>query len=209
MDFFRKPPDFLNDALPQGARDSWTIIAIGLVVLAVLLLLGLVTLLFRRGKKAPSIQEQNLEERLSTYPPIKPSTGDRRLLAEGVPVRIRLLVIASTGKASDFDVDNLAPLLEEVLPGLGDIYLADKPRVRVWPPQVSYDGFARHFHRMTIVPEGEGKQSPWVCLGGRVRVKKSQVMLAMALQALKPTTVGRRTLDSHEWASTLRVRVRD
>ncbi|MFO0864774.1 MAG: hypothetical protein U0744_09000 [Gemmataceae bacterium] len=62
---------------------------------------------------------------------------------------------------------------------------------------------------MTIVPEGEGKQSPWICLGGRVRVKKSQLMLAMALQALKPTTVGRRTLDSHEWASTLRVRVRD
>jgi hypothetical protein len=209
MDFFRKPPDFLNNALPQGVRDSWTIFAVALVALVVLLLLGFVALLFRRRKPAPSPQEQNLEERLANYPPIKPSTGDRRLLVEGVPVRMRLLVIASTGKASDFDIDNLAPLLEEVLPGLGEIYLADKPRIRVWPPQVSYDGFSRHFHRMTIVPEGEGKQSPWVCLGGRVRVKKSQVMLGMALQALKPTTVGRRTLDSHEWASTLRVRVRD
>jgi len=207
MDFFKNPPEFL----PQGARDSWTMIAILLAIFAALLVLGVLSMIWRMlfRKKTASPQEQNLEERLATYPPLKPSTGDRRLLVEGVPVRIRLLVIASTGKASDFDVDNLAPLLEEVLPGLGEIYLADKPRVRVWPPQVSYDGFARHFHRMTIVPEGEGKQSPWVCLGGRIRVKKSQVMLGLALQALKPTTVGRRTLDSHEWSSTLRVRVRD
>ncbi|MFO0864772.1 MAG: hypothetical protein U0744_08990 [Gemmataceae bacterium] len=41
MDFFRKPPAFLENALPQGARDSWTIIAIAVVALGVLLLLGL------------------------------------------------------------------------------------------------------------------------------------------------------------------------
>src|SRR5207302_2060295 len=104
MDFLKKPPEFL----PPGARDSWSTIAAVLAIVAALLVLGIVTMLLRRlfRKKKPSSQEQNLEERLEIYPPIRPSTGDRRLLVEGVPVRIRLLVIASTGKASDFDVDN-------------------------------------------------------------------------------------------------------
>ncbi|MFO0864773.1 MAG: hypothetical protein U0744_08995 [Gemmataceae bacterium] len=46
-------------------------------------------------------------------------------------MRMRLLVIASTGKASDFDVDNLAPILEEVLPGLGNLSRRQAARPRV------------------------------------------------------------------------------
>jgi hypothetical protein len=34
-------------------------------------------------------------------------------------------------------------------------------------------------------------------------------MLGVALQSIKPNTLGRRTVDAHEWASILRVRVKE
>ena len=40
-------------------------------------------------------------------------------------------------------------------------------------------------------------------------VGKQQILLGLGLQAIKPTTVGRKTLKAHEWESVLRVRVRD
>ncbi len=75
--------------------------------------------------------------------------------------------------------------------------------------QVSYEGFAKHFHRNTLVPQTEGGLSPWVVVAGRAKLGKNQVMVGLALQAIKPTTVGRLTLQAHEWESKLRVRVRE
>jgi hypothetical protein len=75
--------------------------------------------------------------------------------------------------------------------------------------QLSYEGFAKHFHRNTITPEPEGELTRWVMVAGRAKLGKKQIMLGLALQAVKPTTVGRKTVDSHEWATVLRVRVRE
>ena len=75
--------------------------------------------------------------------------------------------------------------------------------------QVSYEGFAKHFHRNTITPEEEDEPSPWVVVAGRCKLGKQQIMLGMAALAVKPTTVGRRTYDAHEWATAVKVRVRD
>ena len=52
----------------------------------------------------------------------------------------------------------------------------------------------------------EGDQTRWVLIAGRVKVGKKQYMLGVALQTIKPNTIGRRTIDAHEWASVLRVR---
>jgi len=146
---------------------------------------------------------------LQEYPDLKPSSGDRQLRVEGVPVRLRLVVVAPAGTASEVDVDELANVLEQILPGLGDIYKHDKPRVKVWPTQVSYQGFASHFHRNTVTGAPAGVQTRWVMVAGRAKLGNFQIMLGLALQSIKPNTVGRRTVDSHEWASLLRVRVRD
>jgi hypothetical protein len=74
---------------------------------------------------------------------------------------------------------------------------------------VSYQGFATHFHRNTITGAKDGEQTRWVMVAGRAKLGKFQIMLGMALQTIKPNTVGRRTVDAHEWASVLRVRVKD
>ena len=47
-------------------------------------------------------------------------------------------------------------MLEEILRGLGEVSIDDKPRVRVWPPQLSTSGFAPTFFRLTKKPDPEG-----------------------------------------------------
>jgi hypothetical protein len=215
MDFVQKPPEWLLKVVPEGAaRDfvqgppGWYVVlgVAGLIILLIFWLL--VRGLFRRPPPAPE-PAPSLEEDLSAYPEAKPSTGDRQLRVEGVPVRLRLVVVAPAGKDSAVHAGEVAGMLEEILPGLGEIYRSDKPSIKVWPRQLSYEGFTKHFHRNMLTPEPEGEQSRWVLLGGRAKLGQQQIMLGLALQAVKPTTLGRRTVEAHEWATILRVRVRD
>jgi hypothetical protein len=204
-------PQAVAGFLPENLR-AYAIYILGGVVcigalIALLLLIAVVKFLF--GGRAKKGGAKNLIENLQEYPDLKSGSGDRQLRVEGVPVRLRLVVVAPAGTASEVDPDELADILEKILPGLGDIYKHDKPRVKVWPKQVSYQGFATHFHRCMETGEEEGTQSRWVKVAGRAKLGKFQIMLGVVLQSIKPNTVGRRTVDSHEWASVLRVRVRD
>lgn len=213
MDFFEKPPDWLVKALPEGgARDfvqgSGWFVVLGIIALIILLILRrLLFKLFARKREVFS-QRPSLEEDLESYPPAPAATGDRQLRVEGVPVRMRLVVVAPAGK-DGVEADAIEGLLDRVLPGLGEMCRADKPRIRVWPRQLSYDGFTSLFQRNTLTRERTGELSRWVILAGRAKLGDQQIMLGLALQAVKPTTVGRRMLDAHEWPSVLRVRVRD
>lgn len=214
MDFLTKPPQALLDVMPDGIRawlEGWgwyAVLGVGglIVLLLVFSFLGFIRRLFSR--RAPDVAP-NLEERFAEYPPLKPSTGDRRLTIEGVPVRLRLVVVAPAGKESSFDPDRIDRLLDRILPGLGAVYKGDKPRTRFWPMQRSYEGFTKHLHRNTIIPEGERQLSKWAVVAGRAKLDDGQVMLGLGLEALKPTTIGRKTIDSHEWDVMLRVRTRD
>jgi hypothetical protein len=215
MDFLTKPPQWLTEALPQEGRGflengGWyAILGIGgLIVL--LILWALLRPLFRgRRRKGPRKEPPKLGEDLASYPPLPPSTGDRRLTVEGVPVRLRLVVLAPAGTESEVDADNVSNLLELVLAGLGKVVPHDRPRIRVWPTQLSAEGFARQFHHHTPLPEGEGQPSRWVLVAGRVKAAGQSFMLGLGLQALNPTPLGRRTLQPHDWPTVLRLRVRE
>jgi len=215
MEILQKPPQWLVNVLPDAGKRlvenggiGWYV-ALGGAGLVVLLLLYVVLKgLFRRTPPEP--KDDDLTEHLEEFPALPPSTGDRRLLVEGVPVRLRLVVIAPPGAGAKIDVENINRLLNAVLSGLGDIAATDKPSVRIWPRQHSYEGFAKIFHNNTVLPDDEDESSTrWVMLAGRAKISGKQYLLGLGLEALKPTTVGRKTLKAHEWASVLRVRVRD
>ncbi|MCI0681597.1 MAG: hypothetical protein L0Y71_05805 [Gemmataceae bacterium] len=210
----KQPPKELIEALPEDVGAwlegwGWYVVLGVAAVILLLVLLGLFSFLRRLFARKPRIPTQNLEERFAEYPPLKPSSGDRRLTIEGVPVRLRLVVVAAAGTESGFDDQQIDKLLDRVLPGLGGIFNADKPRVRIWPMQLSHEGFARHLHRSTIIPEGERQLSKWAVVAGRARLDDCHVMLGLGLEAIKPTTIGRKTIDSHEWDVLLRVRTRE
>lgn len=204
-------PKALTDFLPEDLRKyaiyvAGAVVCVGSVVVLMMLAAVFRFLFGRRPKKA---EKKNLVENLEEYPDLKSSGGDRQLRVEGVPARLRFIAVAPAGTTSEIELDQLGKILDELLPGLGDIYKHDKPRVKVWPPQVSYQGFAHFFHNNMNTGGADGEQTRWATLAGRVKVGKKQIMVGMALQSIKPNTVGQRTLDSHEWASVLRVRVKD
>lgn len=215
---FLTPPDWLLEPMPGGLRKftengGWLLFLAFALFVVLFAFWGLVkrflTLILSLFRRKPAEVSDPLREKLAEYPPAPPGTGDRRLTVEGVPVRMRLVVLASAGQGSHVNMETANAILDQVLPGLGDLAAQDKPRVRIWPQQLSYEGFAQTFHRSTPIPEGDKVPSPWVLLAGRAKLGKHQVMLGLALQAIKPTTVGRVRLDAHQWTTMLRIRVRD
>jgi hypothetical protein len=213
MDELKKPPQWLIDLLPEARGflegGGWlAILGVGGLLLLLLLWLAVVRPirgLFRHEPEAPRVDP--VAEDLSAIPPAPPHSGDVRLTVEGIPVRLRLVVMAPAGTAYTLAPELVPALLDRVVPGLADAVKRDSPEIRIWPGQLSTDGFAHSFHRNTPIPEGERKPSRWVLLAGRADLGERQVMVGLALQTIKPHTIGRRTLKPHDWAMTLRVKV--
>src|SRR5262249_44477449 len=153
-------------------------------VAAVLLLL-LVVMFLRRKKKVDP--EQGLAEDLSTYPAAPRGQRHYELRVMNQPVRLRLVVVAPLGKRPVGKVDSV---LEQVLRRLGEVSIDDKPRIRVWPPQLSAKGFAPTFFRLTRKPEPDGKPSRWVLLAGPARAGAVPVLLGLACTTDAPNKMG-------------------
>jgi hypothetical protein len=173
------------------------------VVLGAFLLLGLL-LSWLRGKKdrKQDDPEKALTENLATYP-AAPKPGKRRLLVHGNPVRLRLVVIAPVGKRKFAEDGHMEPVLDDVVPGLGELAELDKPRVRVWPPQLSVQGFSPRFYRKTERPLSQ--QYNWVLVSGLAKAEGQPILLGLALWSDKPTKKGQLVLEPNEWTESLRV----
>ncbi len=170
--------------------------------LLLLVLLPLV-LWLRRGRRRAVDPEAALIEKLGDYAPAGP--GPQRLLLHGQPLRLRLVVLAPMGKRA-LPVDGaVEPLLNRALHGLSDIARQDRPRIRVWPPQLSQQGFAPTFFRLTHRPEPAGKPSPWTLAAGPVRAGGQQFLLGLALWADEPTDQGNLSLQANQWSEIFRV----
>jgi hypothetical protein len=215
MEFLEKPPRWLTDLLPQSANDlldqgGWWVV-LGFVALVVLLIVWAIlarlghALFGRRPEPPPQL---DLTENLAAYPPLTTPAGPDRLTYEGLPVRLRLVVVAPAGKDFGINRKRALELLERLVPGLAEIAEDDQPRVRIWPPQHSYEGFSVTFHRNTPLPEGEGNLSQWIPVAGRAKIGAQPVLLGLVLWAEDQTTLTRRTLEPHEWPIALRIKPR-
>jgi hypothetical protein len=163
---------------------------------AVLLLFLLVVL--RRGRK-PVDPEAGLVEDLATYPPPR---GNGRLRLKNQPARLRLVVVAPVGKKP---LGEPEAVLEGILRGLGAVIAEDRPRLRVWPPQLSTRGFGPTFLRLTRKPEPEGRPSRWVLLAGPARSAGQPVLVGLALWTETPGKLGPLLLDELQWGEVLTV----
>jgi hypothetical protein len=199
--------------LPQAGKDfldagGWYLV---LAILAVAIL-GILAVVFRgivraasRGRKKPN-PEKNLAEDLGSYPPAPGKPGSRRLHVEGYPARIRLVVLAPQGKQDNVDAGRAEAILELVIKGLGGIAGQDHPRVRIWPPQLSTEGFAVSFHRLTKKPEPDTRPSRWVLVAGQARAGQKKVLVGLALQTDEKTSLGKLTVEPDRWNEVLRIK---
>jgi hypothetical protein len=180
------------------AGGHWVLLAVGTgLLIAVLVLIGIAA---GRRKGHPDL-EAGLREDLSEYPPPPPFTG-RRFRVNGTPARLRLVVVAPPGKHHDtISPDDVPALLDEVVRGLGPFVAADKPRVKVWPPQLSVAGFAPTFQRLVKCPDA----TRWVKLAGPARTGKKPVLLGLVLLLDEPSRLGDASVETTEWGELLDV----
>ena len=214
MDEFKKYMTPLTDLLPPGVREfldggGWWVV-LGLAAVVLLLLLWAVVdrsvrALFRR--RLPSLEEADraFHENLADYPP--PATAGYRLSLYHLPVRLRLVVMAAIGTEASVEEGTALELLDRIMPGLGAIAAQEQARIRIWPPQVSQQGFTLAFHRRTQRPEPEGELSHWVLAAGRAQPGRQAILLGLALWTEEPTMIGRLAIDTYQWLDVLRIKM--
>ena len=214
MDDIRSFLSPLTDWIPPDVRglldvEAWWLIELTAALLLLLLLGLLLRAVGRRlfGRKRPREEwDRNFRLQLDECPlPVRPP-GLQWLYIYHLPVRLRLVVLAPPGKEAEVDALAVEKLLDAILPGLGGIAANDKPRIRVWPKQLSQQGFTASFHRCTIKSEPEGRPSRWVLVTGRAMLGKQPVLLGLGLWATEANTIGRLTLEPHQWLDVLRLR---
>jgi hypothetical protein len=200
--------------LPEEVRglappEVWGLV---LLTVALALLLVLILILRRLGRglfrrRAEVIDwEEGLREQLDDCPVPVRMPNSKLLLVHHLPARVRLVVVAPVGKDSSLAAADVPHLLELAIPGLGDMLRQDEPRLRVWPGQLSTQGFAVLFQRCARKTEPEGAPSRWVLLAGKVLVGKQPVLLGLALWTDKPNTVGRMDVEARQWLDVVRFR---
>jgi hypothetical protein len=170
----------------------------GAAGVTVLLLFVLVP--FRRRKKPQ--HEDGLVEDLASIPAPPKRPRPYMLKVRGLPARLRLVVVAPAGKGEVGKVDSL---LEQVYRGLGEVELADRPRVRLWPPQLSRAGFAPAFFRSARRPGPAEGPSRWVLLAGPARAGGKTVLLGLAVEADEASEMGTIVMEERDWSDLLRV----
>jgi hypothetical protein len=190
-----------ND-LVETVTNNWVPIAVGAGVLTALLILWRIA----AGRKRPHPDlERGLREALAEYPSPPPASA-RRLTVNGTPVRLRLVVVAPTGRQqAPISPDDVPEILDDVFRGLGRYVTADKPRVRVWPPQLSVAGFGPTFHRLVESPDAGSTLSRWVKLAGPARTGKRPILLGLAVLADDPVKLGDVQVETTEWGELLHV----
>ena len=214
MDELRTALAPLTDRLPPGVRDwmppeAWGVVFLT-AALAVLLALGLaLRAVLRRlfGRPGPPGDwDRGLREDLQSCPVAAQPVGGPTLTIYHLPAVLRLVVLAPSGADLGPDDRPLAELLDGVVPGLGGLAARDKPRIRVWRPQVSHQGFVSAFHRCTPTGTPDGKPSRWVLVAGRANVGRRPVLVGLGLWTEALSTVGRVNLGPHQWLDVLRLR---
>ena len=182
-------------------RRGWYAV-LGVVALVVLLLLvGIAQLSWRMSLScAPQAERsagQNLEGALRRISAAEaehrrsPAAGRRRAGATAA----RRRCAGGQGIRVRRSAPRQAARPDPARPGRGSTSATSRA-CAIWPMQLSYEGFTKHLHRNTIIPEGE---QPACRMGrsiaGRAKLDDCQVMLGLGLEALKPTTIGRKTID--------------
>lgn len=172
--------------------------------------LALLVILFKmlsgKGKKPHKDLEKGQHENLDEYPDPPAAKGGKRLVLDGLDVRVRLVVFAPVGKEKrPIDVEEVPEMLDDILRGLSGFLKTDKPRVRVWPPQMSVNGWGPTFYRLVESPEDEGKKSNWIRVAGTIKISGKPFLLGLALWSDETNKVGTLTLEPTEWVKHLQI----
>ena len=192
----------------------WGVLGVG-VILALLWLRWLVRKLGgavsrpRKKKKKPRTKSVTvkLKESLRQIGEAYTEEGPKRLTVRGLPARLRLVVLSSgTRKTGGLSEEMVDRVLDWIKPGLAEATASDYPRVRLWPPFYSFDGFATALAANITIPEPKGEKSHWVVVAGQVKMGLAVIHVGLALYADDPNTLRNLKVPGEQWLSVLGVK---
>ena len=147
-----------------------------------------------------------LVEDLSKMTPPINRPGKDRVTVKGISSRIFLIIMAKAGGAGpDLSEDQSEAILDYVLSGLGEVSSRDYPRVRVWEPQYSPEGFTQIFNQNVRVPEPKGTKSNWILANGAVKMGRDKIYLGIAFFADEPNLIRSIAITDEQWLDVLRI----
>jgi hypothetical protein len=163
-----------------------------------------------RGRDLEPASDEFLED-VGAYPPAAPLPVNAKVLTVyGLPVRLRLVVLAPLGlEAGTLQAPEVNHLLDLAVPGLGDRLALDLPKIRFWPTQLSQQGFVAALRRNTQFPDIAQRHRHHLLLIGKVIRNGSPIAVGLALQSAEPNTLGPVVLHHpHQWMEVLRFQPR-
>jgi hypothetical protein len=172
-----------------------------------LVAIGIVAALLRKPKSEGIDPEAGMTQDLEELPPPPAQKAPRPLTLQGLPVRVRLVVLAPVGRKVAATDDEVEPMLDKVVRGLGQAARHDQPQVKAWPLGMSNVGFTPMFFRRMQRPQPAGRPSNWILLAGQARAGGDKVLLGLALWSEAPTTMGNIAVKPDEWTQLLQVQV--
>jgi hypothetical protein len=199
------------DILPEQLREFWLVVY-GTIALIILLPLAW----YQRHRlraliglpRRPVKEQPKLDEDLTPLVPPPGLPNTRRLFIEGVPSRLRFVVVAPLGKGATFEEAAVPELLDQVRWGLAALAHQDQAVQRVWPVQFSGHGFPAVFFRHLHRAEPVDQPSHWVLLAGPTPPRPRSVLLGLALWTDAPTAIGHLIMDPSQWMKTLQIETR-
>ncbi len=169
---------------PSDAYLRWAVaggVALVLLLIVLVLVRALWRTLFGGRREAKRDWDRELRLDLADCPLPTRGWGERFVTVYHLPAQLRLVVVAPAGTGVEVDATAVEQLLDRIVPGLGAVAAHDRPRIRVWPAQLSSAGFGTVFHRCTLRPEPEGEPSRWVLLAGRAQVGRQPLLVVLGL----------------------------
>ncbi len=179
--------------------------------------LGLVALLVvagwlrrRRRPRPVARPEPDLSIDVTQLAEAGPSQTGPGLELYHVPMRLAALVIAPTGRGSDPpDEQRLPGIVDQLVPGFGSVLLAHDPVVRVWPAQLSSQGFANTFFSRARLPGDQGKATPWCAVAGRFEAHGQKYLAGLVLRAAAVNNLSHVVVErDSQWMDLMRVRLK-
>jgi hypothetical protein len=193
-----------------GPDLSWAMVVMATAVVVFLLLLVVFILLVmtarRRQRSSSPPSELTIDVR--QLPAGGPPGEGPTLEFYGMPVRLVVVVLAPAGRNAQLPPENkLASVLDDLSPGLSSVVLSHRPVLRMWPSQLSTQGFIHAFFNNLQLPGDRGKGTPWCSAAGRFDAGDQQLLAGILCAADKPNSLSQVTIANvGQWMEVVRVR---
>jgi hypothetical protein len=219
LDDVKEATEPVTKHLPEPAQNflnngGWWGIFAFLILIILLWLRSLVRRLSgalsrpRKKKKKPGWKKVtvNLKESLKKIGDAYTEEGPQQITVKGMPARLRLVVLSTGGRNTGLLTPEMVDrVLDWIKPGLAEVCTGDYPRVKVWPPFYSLDGFHTAFVANVRIPEPKGDPTNWVLVTGQVKMGNSIVQVGLALHAEQATNLRHLKVRSDNWLDVLGV----